>query len=44
MRKIEIDNVEEMLEKTVTKDGKIGGLTKHAGKNVVIIITKNENK
>ncbi len=42
MRKIEIDNVEELLEKTVTKDGKIGGLTKHAGKNVVIIVTKKE--
>jgi hypothetical protein len=44
MRKAEIDNVEELLEKMVTKDGKVGGLTKHAGKNVVIVITKKENK
>jgi hypothetical protein len=42
MRKVEIDNVEELLEKTVTKDGKVGGLTKHAGKNVVIVVTKKE--
>jgi hypothetical protein len=38
MRKVEIDNVEEMIEKTVTKDGKVGGLKKHAGKNVVIVV------
>jgi len=44
MRRVEIDNIEEMLEKTVTKDGKVGGLTKHAGKNVVIIVTKKERK
>ena len=42
MRKIEIDNVEELLEKTVTKDGKVGGLTKHAGKNVIIVVMKKE--
>jgi hypothetical protein len=44
MRKVEIDNVEELLEKTVTKDGKVGGLMKHAGKNVLIVVTKKENK
>jgi len=44
MRKVEIDNVEEMLDKTVTKDGKVGGLMKHAGKNVLIVVTKKENK
>lgn len=44
MKKVEIDNVEEMLEKTVTKDGKIGGLTKHAGKSVLIVITKEKKK
>lgn len=44
MRKVEIDNIEEMLEKTVTKDGKVGGLTKHAGKSVLIVVTKKENK
>ena len=44
LRKVEIDNVEEMLEKTVTKDGKVGGLMKHAGKSVMIIVTKKENK
>ena len=42
MRKVEIDNVEEMLEKTVTKDGKVGGLMKHAGKNVLIIVEKEK--
>jgi len=44
MRKVEIDNVEEMLEKTVTKDGKVGGLMKHAGKNVLIVITREKIK
>lgn len=44
MRKVEIDNVEEFLEKTVTKDGKVGGLKRHAGKNVVIVVTKEGNK
>ncbi|MBP1662632.1 MAG: hypothetical protein H6P94_881 [Thermoplasmatales archaeon] len=42
MRRVEIDNVEEMLEKTVTKDGKVGGLTKHSGKTVVIVVAKKE--
>ncbi len=42
MRKVEIDNVEELLEKTVTKDGKVGGLTKHSGKTVAIVVTKKE--
>ena len=44
MRRVEIDNVEEMLEKTVTKDGKVGGLMKYAGKNVLIIVTKDKSK
>jgi len=44
MRKVEIDNVEELLEKTVTKDGKVGGLTRHAGKNILIIVTRNKEK
>jgi len=44
MRRVEIDNVEEMLEKTVTKDGKVGGLMKHAGKNVLIVVTREESK
>jgi len=30
MRKFEIDNVMEILEKTITKDGKVGGLMKRA--------------
>jgi hypothetical protein len=33
-----------MLEKTVTKDGKVGGLMKHVGKNILIVVTKKENK
>jgi len=44
MRRVEIDNVEEMLEKTVTKDGKVGGLMKHAGKNVLIVVIKEKSK
>jgi hypothetical protein len=44
IRKVEIDTVEEMLGKTVTKDGKVGGLMKHAGKNVLLIVTRNKEK
>lgn len=44
MRKVEIDNVEELLEKTVTKDGKVGGLTKHAGKTILIVVPNERNK
>ena len=44
MRRVEIDNVEEMIEKIVTKDGKVGGLKKYAGKNVLIIVPKEESK
>ena len=44
MKRVEIDNVEEMVEKTVTKDGKVVGLTRHAGKNVVIIVPGKEKK
>ena len=44
MRRIEIDNVEEMVEKTVTKDGKVGGLMKYAGKAVLIVVTRKETK
>jgi len=40
----ESQDVEELLEKIVSKDGKVGGLTKHAGKNVLIVVTKKENK
>jgi len=42
MRRVEIDNVEEMLEKTVSKDGKVVGLKKHAGKTVLVIVTKEK--
>ena len=44
MRKVEIDNVEELLEKTVTKDGKVGGLTKHSGKTVLVVVTEGKDK
>ena len=44
MRKVEIDNVMAMLEKTVTKDGKVGGLKRYAGKNVTIVVTKEKKK
>ena len=42
MRRVEIDDVEEMLEKIVTKDGKVGGLMKHAGKKVLIVVQKEK--
>lgn len=44
MKKVEIDNVEEIIEKTVTKDGKVGGLKKYAGKNVTVVVTKDKKK
>jgi hypothetical protein len=40
----DMDENMEMLEKTVTKDGKVGGLMKHAGKSVIIIVTKKVTK
>jgi len=42
--KVEIDNVEEMLEKMVTEDGKVCGLLKYAGKNVLIVVIKEKSK
>jgi len=44
MKKVEIDNVEEIIEKIVTKDGKVGGLKSHAGKKVTIVVTKGKDK
>ena len=44
MRRVEIEDVEELLEKTVTKDGKVGGLMKHAGKSVLIVVLKKVSK
>ena len=44
MKKVEIDNVEEIVEKIVTPDGKVGGLKRHSGKNVTIVITKENKK
>jgi len=43
-RTLEIDDVQEVLEKTVTKDGKVGGLLKYAGRNVLIVVTVDEKK
>jgi len=39
MKKVEIDNIEELIEKVVTKDGKVGGLKKFAGRSVTIVVT-----
>jgi len=44
MRTLEIDDVQEVLEKTVTKDGKVGGLLKYAGKSVLIVIVRETKK
>jgi hypothetical protein len=40
MKRVEIDNVEEIIEKIVTQDGKVGGLKKHSGKTVTVVVTK----
>ena len=40
MGKVEIDNVEAMLEKEV-KDGRVIGLTAWEGKNAIIVIPKD---
>lgn len=43
MRKLEIDNIEAIVEKTVSEDGKIWGLKEWANRKILIIIqTKNE--
>lgn len=42
MRTLEIDDVQEILEKTVTKDGKVGGLLRYAGKDVLIVISREK--
>lgn len=44
MKKIEISDVEAMIEKTINKDGKIWGLKDWANKKAIIIITKGKNK
>jgi hypothetical protein len=40
LRRVEIDDVIGMVEKVVTKDGKINGLKKYAGQTVVVIATQ----
>lgn len=42
MRKLEIDDIEAMVEKTVSEDGKIWGLKEWANKKVIIIIPKEK--
>jgi len=44
MRTLEIDDVQEVLEKTVTKDGKVGGLLKYAGREILIVVTTEKKK
>jgi len=44
MRTLEIDDVQEVLEKTVTKDGKVGGLLKYAGRDVLIVVVRETKK
>ena len=40
MEKMEIDNVEASLEKTINKDGRIWGLKKWSDRKAIIIIPK----
>ena len=42
MKRLEIDNVEIMLEKQVTKEGRITGLSSWKGKKAIIIISGKE--
>lgn len=44
MRTLEIDDVQEVLEKTVTKDGKVGGLLRYAGRDVLIVVVRENKK
>jgi hypothetical protein len=44
MRTLEIDDVQEVLEKTVTKDGKVGGLLRYAGRDVLIVVVRETKK
>lgn len=43
MRKIEIDDVEAMIEKTINKDGRVWGLKDWKNKKVLIIVPKESN-
>jgi hypothetical protein len=40
VNRVEIDDVIGLVEKVVTKDGKVGGLKKYAGQTVVVIVTQ----
>lgn len=44
MRRLEIDNVEAMMEVEVKEEGRIYGLTKWVGEKVLVIKTKQEDK
>ena len=44
MVRIELENGEEAINRTVTKFGRIEGLRKWVGSNVTLIRTKNNNQ
>lgn len=45
MRKLEIDDIEAMIEKTINEDGRIWGLKEWKKRKAIIIIPKeNENR
>jgi len=44
MVKIELGEGEEVVEKTVTKDGRVWGLTKYAGRRVMVVVLKAEER
>lgn len=44
MRRLEISDVEAMIEKTVSEDGKIWGLKEWADKKVLIVIPKGDDE
>ena len=38
MRKVEVDNVEAMVEKEVDKNGRLSGFAKYVGRKALVII------
>ncbi len=40
-RRLEIDNIEAMVEKTVSEEGKIWGLKEWADRKVLVIVQKD---
>jgi hypothetical protein len=44
MRKLEIDNITAMIEKPISKDGRVCGLKDWKNKKAIIIIQENKKR